>query len=103
MAWVIVAILVAVIFLLISLYRRALSEASGTISLLVMVLLRDDVYKSQKDGLIGFVNQTPANNAGELSMKVLTAMSGLAAQVSKSSIMLGAPGFLWKLKQDNNS
>jgi hypothetical protein len=83
------------------LYKRALDEGVGLTSLLVMVLLDDEVYKAQRKGLMDFVNSTPAKDAHELSSKVHAAMSELAAKVAKSNIVLGAPGFLWKLKQDS--
>jgi hypothetical protein len=82
------------------LYKRALDEGIGLTSLLVMVLLDESVYKAQRKGLIDFVNRTPAEDAHELSSKVHIAMSDLASKIAKSEMVLGAPGFLWKLKQD---
>ena len=79
----------------------ALDEGTGLTSLLIMVLLDDEVRQSQRKGLIDFVKSTPAKDAHELSLKVHSAMSDLASKVAKSNIVLGAPGFLWKLKQDS--
>lgn len=85
------------------LYKRALDERIGLTSLLVMVLLDESVYKAQRKGLIDFVKRTPAKDAHELSSKVHIAMSELGANTAKSSIVLGAPGFLWKLKQGDSA
>ena len=85
------------------LYKRALDEGVGLTSLLVMVLLDDEVYKAQRKGLIDFVNSTQAKDAHELSSKVHAAMNDLAGKVAKSNIVLGAPGFLWKLKQGSTA
>jgi hypothetical protein len=85
------------------LYKRALDEGVGLTSLLVMILLDEAVYKAQRKGLIDFVKATPAKDAHELSLKVHNAMSDLAAKVAKSEIVLGAPGFLWKLKQGDSA
>ena|ERR1019366_10385872 len=98
MAWVIVAILAAAIALLLALYRRAMSEATHINSLLVLVLLDENVYRAQQAGLIDFAKTAPARDAMELSFKAHAALSTLAAKISESSV-LGAHSFLWNVRK----
>ena len=57
------------------LYKRALDDAIGLTSLLIMVLLDDAVYKTQKKALIDYVNTLPPqSNADELGTAVHTAL-----------------------------
>jgi hypothetical protein len=81
------------------LYKRALDEAAGLSAMLVMVLLDEKVFQAQKAGLVDFVKSVPATDAHELGSKVHAALSDRAATWAKSNILLGASGYLWKLKQ----
>ena len=82
------------------LYKRALDEGVGFSCLLVMILLDESVYQAQRKGLIDYVKSVSAKDANDLSLKVFNAMSELAEKAAKTNIVLGAPGFLWKLKQE---
>jgi phosphodiesterase/alkaline phosphatase D-like protein len=102
MAWVVAAALAGIVALLIVLYRRALNEVTRVNALLILVLLEDDVYKAQRNGLIDFITNTSAKNALDLSTKVHASLRELAARLERSSV-LGAHGHLWKLKQESGT
>jgi hypothetical protein len=99
MGWAVAAVMLAIVFLLIVLYRRALNDTNHLFSLVVLILLDPSVYESQKSGLISFVNSTSANNAALLSSSVFSSMTDLANRLAKTSV-LGAHAALWKVRQE---
>jgi hypothetical protein len=82
------------------LYKRALDDAIGLTTMLTMVLLDDEVYKTQKKALIDYVNTLPPQStAHDIQMAVHTALCNLAAQWVKQGVPIGASGYLLKVKQ----
>jgi hypothetical protein len=102
MAWTIVAALAGIVALLVALYRRALREATHLNALAILILLDEDVYKSQRQVLHDFVTTTPAQNAVDLSNKVHRSLGNLATRLAGSSVM-GSHCYLWKLSQTSRT
>jgi len=102
MAWIVTALFAGFICVMISVYNRALTEAGAMRSLLLMCLLNDSTYASQKNGLLGFIANSEAKDAHDLSVKVLTAMSELALKMVQqdATFHLGVSGFLWKTREE---
>jgi hypothetical protein len=82
------------------LYKRALDDAIGLSSMLVMVLLDDEVYKAQRKALIDYVNTLPPpKEPADLGSAVHNAFSNLAGEWKRRGMAGSAAAFLWKLKQ----
>lgn len=95
-AWIVACVLAVATLLFISLYHRAISETRGVSYLLLMTLLKEDVYRTQKQSLIDLVRTTSAKNA--LGLPVSRALAEMGAGARNSG--LGTYGHLWKLKQE---
>jgi hypothetical protein len=105
MAWIVTALFAVILTSMIFHYRRALGEAGALNSLLLLVLLNESTYAAQKSSLLGFIFKSDAKDAGDLSVKVLTALSELALRMTHQdkTFHLGVSGILWKTKEDLNS
>ena len=97
MTWVLVA-LVAVVVLLITFYNRALTDSRNLTSLVIQVLLDEQTYETQKEGLNKLVEGLVARDALDLSTKVQLSVSRFANRIG-SSTTLASHGLLWTLKQ----
>jgi hypothetical protein len=96
MEWVIIAVLGVLFVLSHTLYWRALSKGRTLRSYALWLLLDEEAYAVQRQGLRDLVHCTDARDAGGLSIKVELELEHLAAHMGHSP--LGIPGLLWKLK-----
>ena len=102
MVWTIVVVLVALVILLIALYRRALNEAAALYALLMLTLLNDEVLVGQRTGLLNLVSNAKARNADELASKVHSAMCDHATKVKEAgATLLGVSGGLWNMYRNS--
>jgi hypothetical protein len=97
MAWVFVAVLCALIVLLVALYRRALADTQHMFSLMILILLDDNVRVARKTDLINFVRSSKAQHATQLSLEVFRALRVLANGLARTSVF-GAHAQLWHLR-----
>jgi hypothetical protein len=82
------------------LYKRALDDSIGLSSLLIMVLLDEQVYQAQREALIHFVGTLSGQkDADALGSKVHNAMCEVAGESARKGVAATASAYLWKLKQ----
>ncbi len=98
MEWILIALLVIVVIVLVSIYRRSVSESRALRSFAILILLHDKIYQTQKSGIIELVRGIKAKDAVELSTKVMLSFDELALRLAGSSVG-GAHASLWQLKQ----
>ena len=104
--WILVGILMLLILYLGELYRRGLSERRNLQSLIIMILLHERVFKSQRDGLVALVDSLPKTNGMDLTKKVFISTCELAnrlASANSGSSLLGAHSALWELKNRSSA
>jgi hypothetical protein len=98
MEWILVGVLVLVIIVLASIYRRSVAECRALRSLTILILLKDDVYQTQRNGIIALVRGAQAKDPIGLSTAVMLALDAFAVGVASSSAA-GAHATLWQLRQ----
>lgn len=96
--WILTAVVAVVALFLAALYRRSLKESQCLTGLLIQVLLDQETYNFQKQGLQKLVSEIPAKNALELSTKVQLSVSRLAVQLG-GSVLLASHTLLWNTRQ----
>ena len=97
MEWWIIAALVAVTVMMISVYSISLRENRGLTNYVIGILLDEEVYRKQREGLIEFIRQCDAKNATELDTDVRQAAQSLAMKYSVNMLFIHAR--LWNLKK----
>ena len=94
MLWV--AIIFGVLLVLfVALYRRSVKESQALTDYALLILLDENVYAAQKNGLKQLVKTIDAKDAYDLGLKVLLALTPLAAKLRNP---LATSGLLWKLR-----
>lgn len=97
-AWVLVAVFVALFFLMLALYRRSIRESSHLLTFTLFVLLDENVYHAQRDSLHQFIASAGAKDAMELASKVRTSTTQLANRLA-DKITLGCHAAIWNARQ----
>ncbi len=98
MAWILTAVLAAVAVNFVLLYLRAIREQRNLTSLVIQILLDDETYRFQQDGLRKLVAGMQVKDAIELSTKVRLSISQFADRVAGPAL-LSSGARLWNLKQ----
>ena len=88
--------LAAVIFFV--LYQRGVKERNHLTILMLRILLDEKTYHNRREGLKNLVSGMDANNAMELSTKVMLSAQRLANQVASGTV-LTAHALLWEMKK----
>jgi hypothetical protein len=102
MEWILIALLTVALIYFILLYRRGLHQRNALESFVILILLHETVYQTQRNGLIELVRGIKAKNAMDLSSMVIVSLGHLADRLASSatgSSILGGHAALWHLKQ----
>jgi hypothetical protein len=99
MEWILIALLIIAVIVLVSIYRRSVSESRALRSIVILVLLRDAAYQSHRDGLIELVRKTEAKDAMQLYLNVMVSFDAIALRLAQSSTGGAHIAALWQLKQ----
>ncbi|HUK61239.1 MAG TPA: hypothetical protein VLV50_18560 [Stellaceae bacterium] len=97
-AWVLAATLAAFLLLMVALYRRNLSDFNHLLTFMLFVLMNEDVYRAQREGLLRLITTTSAANAMDLNIKVRRSATQLANKLS-SDIGLACHAAIWEIRQ----
>jgi len=95
---IVIVVLALLTFYFFSLYRRALKIRMNLVSLIVMVLLDDEITQKQKQGLRDFIKKSEATNAAELGQQVNSSVEHFANNLAQHYSIIGAAGLAWKIK-----
>lgn len=101
MEWWIIGTLVLIILMLVSIYRKALSENRSLSNFTLLVLLDDGLHTYHRQGLIEYVRAIEVKDATDLLIKGKLALDRLAANVASNS-SLGVSALLWKIRNSSS-
>jgi hypothetical protein len=97
MEWWIIGVLVVVVLVLVSIYRKSLSENRHLSNFTLLVLLDEGLHKHHRQGLIDYLQTVDAKDAFDLLIKATLAQDQLATKVASNS-SLGVSALLWKIR-----
>ena len=100
MYWIVIAILALIALTFFLLYWRGVKARLYLRCFLIQLLLDEETYEFQKEGLKKLVLNTQAKDAMELGHRVNNSIDRLARGIGSNTI-LASRGLLWKTKKDS--
>ena len=100
-----IALIIAVLLIiyLVLLYRRSMKIDRALRNLIVMILLDEQTYQKQKQGMRGLVASIEAKDALDLSTRVFLSVGQFANQLAESGSSLAGHAMLWQAKKKQAS
>jgi len=99
MVWVI-ALLLTVIAVMAYVLWLSLNQTNDVLNFFTLTLLNDGSYRKHRDGLKFLVDETKAENAVELSMKVTYMLRKLIGDANSQMMKVSVVSLLWELKKN---
>jgi hypothetical protein len=100
MYWIVIAILALIALTFFLLYWRGVKARLYLRCFLIQLLLDEETYEFQKEGLKKLVLNTQAKDAMELGHRVNNSIDRLVSGIGSNTI-LASRGLLWKTKKDS--
>lgn len=94
MEWIIIVVLFLTAVNFIALYWKGIKERLNLRNLLLQILLDEETYKTQKEGLDSLVKNMNVDSAENLAMRVNKSVDNFANKAGKDT-MVASYGLLW--------
>jgi hypothetical protein len=100
--WIAMGILALLLINFFALYRRGVGERNRLSSFIVQLLLDEEVYQFQKDGMRKLIMDIDAEDALTLSRRVSLSVGRLVNELG-DGVLMAAHSLVWELKKERRS